>query len=112
MLKVSSNNSIYITRGDSAVIALNVTDSEGAAYDFSNDTVKFTVKKNCQDRNAVIEKVFDENGQIALEPADTEGLTFGDYWYDVQLTHTENDSVSVDTIIVPTTFTVGAEVSW
>lgn len=115
MLKVSGNK-IYLTRGDSAVFELNVTDPQGDSYDFSNDEVKFTVKKSCDDAKAVIEKTFDENGQITFTPDDTKDLSFGNYFYDVQLTHTETVDeetvTTVDTIIVPSTFVIGAECTW
>ena len=111
MLKVEGNN-IYLTRGDTGVIKLDVKDAQGSAYDFSGDEVKFSVKKNLSDRSPVIEKTFDSNGQITFAVEDTANLEFGNYFYDVQLTHTDGTDVSVDTVIVPSTFTVGAGVGW
>lgn len=118
MLKVTSNN-VYLTRGDSAVLALSIEDGSGNTYDFSNDTVKMTVKKSCTDKKAVIEKEADENGQFVFAPEDTADLPMGDYWYDVEVTHVEesddpevDDVVTVDTVIIPHTFTIGAECTW
>lgn len=113
MLKVDEKNRIYLTRGDSATLKLSVTDSEGADYDFSGDEVKFSMKRYVSDANPVVQKTFDENGQITFTPEDTAELGFGDYLYDVQLSHTDESTgtVYVDTIIIPTTFTVGAEIS-
>lgn len=109
MLKIDGNN-IYLTRGDSAAIALEIKNGE-TDYDFSSDTVKFAVKKNVQDQNKVIEKTFDENGQIVLTPEDTKTLNFGQYWYDVQLEHDNDGTVEVATVIVPSVFEIGAEVN-
>lgn len=118
MLKVSGN-SIYLTRGDSACFELEVEDSEGNTYDYSEDTVVFSLKKRCSDPTVLIQKTFDEDGKIYFDPADTAKLAFGDYLYDIQLTHTEEPEqegddpvVTVDTIIVPSTFTIGAEVTY
>lgn len=111
MFKVSGNK-VYLTRGDSAVFELTVKDAEGSTYDFSSDTVVFSMKKNCNDPNVLIQKTFDENGKITFEPEDTNRLPFGSYLYDVQLTHTDGDVTTIDTIIVPSTFEIGAEVNY
>ena len=115
MLKVSGNN-IYLTRGDSAQFELTVKDANEQTYDYSGDTVVFSLKKHCSDPTPLIQKTFDENGKIYFEPADTNKLAFGDYLYDIQLTHVEGEGseavTTIDTIIVPSTFTVGAEVNW
>ena len=74
-----------------------------------------TVKKACTDKTVVIQKTF-EDGKVTFAPEDTALLPMGDYVYDVQLTHVEgngDDAVTtVDTVITPHTFTVGAEVGW
>ena len=110
MLKFDGNN-IYLTRGDSAALKLEIKDSSEQEYDFSSDTVKFAVKKNVNDTEKVIEKTFDENGQVTLTPDDTKSLGFGTYWYDVQLEHDNDGTVEVATVIVPSVFEVGAEVN-
>lgn len=115
MLKVSGNK-VYLTRGDTGTFQLSVKDADNHDYDFSSDTVVFTLKRNCNDAKKLIQKTFDENGKINFTPDDTKDLDFGNYWYDVQLTHVEgegNEAVTtVDTIIVPSTFVIGAEVNW
>ena len=118
MLKVTNNN-IVLTRGDSGVFKLDVQDAEQQEYDFSGDTVVMTVKKSCTDKQHILQKTFDESGQVVFSPEDTQDLPMGDYVYDVQLTHVEeavdpaeDDVVTVDTIITPHTFTLGAEVTY
>lgn len=110
MLKVTNNN-ILLTRGDSGVFELAIKDADEQAYDFSGDTVIMTVKKACTDKTVVLQKTF-EDGKVTFAPEDTAELQMGDYVYDVQLTHVEDDETVVDTVITPHTFTVGAEVSW
>lgn len=110
MLKISGNK-IYLTRGDSAVLALAIKDSEDNTYDYSGDTVKFALKKNVGDKDILISKTFDEDGQISFSPADTASLGFGDYVYDIQLEHMNDEVKEVATVIIPSTFTIGAEVN-
>ena len=105
-----TNNCIYLTRGDSAALELQVKDEEQQTYDFSEDEVVLTVKRSCYDS---------ETGKatVVFNHEDTENLPMGDYVYDVQLTHIENageenETVERATIITPHTFTLGAEVTW
>lgn len=109
MLKISGDN-LYLTRGDNATIKLEISSGE-ETYDFSNDVVKFALKKNVNDRQKLIEKTFDENGQIYITPDDTKDLNFGDYVYDVELQHENGEEIEIATVIVPSTFTIGAEVN-
>ena len=104
MYKVTDNN-IFITRGDSAEFTLSITGYTPA----SGDVLTFTVKKNCNDAQALIQKTIDTSDmKIAITHDDTAGLEFGDYWYDVQLKTAD----SYDTVIIPHGFTIGAEVTW
>lgn len=112
MYKVEDNK-IYLTRGDSADFELTLDGYEAQ----EGDVLTFSVKKNCQDKVALITKTLDAELKFSIEPSDTEDLQFGDYWYDVQLKRTtveedESETVMVDTVIVPHVFTVGAEVTW
>lgn len=106
MLVVDEKNNVTLTRGDSAKFTLSLTDSEGESYDYSNDEVKFGVKRSAFDASCVLEKdVID--GVITLEPADTESMEFGDYLYSIEVKHTveaesegEEDKVEIYTPIV------------
>ena len=106
MFKVSGNK-ITLTRGDTATLKLNVLDGS-TPYDFSSDTVVFSMKRNLGDLQPVIQKTFDAEGQITFLPADTKELAFGNYVYDIQLT---TQAGEVDTIVVPSTFVIGPEVN-
>ena len=105
MYKVTDNQ-IYITRGDSAVLNLSIEGYTPA----DGDEINFSVKKNCNDRNVLISKSIDPTAMtISITPEDTDSLEFGDYWYDVELRRAGG---VVDTVIVPHNFVVGAAVTW
>ena len=104
MVKVTDNH-IEITAGDSAVFDVTIMNGE-SEYDYSNDEVKFGVKKNFNDATCIIEKdVVD--GKVTLEPEDTANLNVGIYFYDVKVV-TENGDVC--TVISAQQFEVGHSV--
>lgn len=114
MVKIDEKMGITLTRGDSASFTLTIEDAEEQTYDFSNDVVKFGVKRSPFDKDCILEKTFDEEGKITFTPADTENLEFGDYLYDVEVRHTteaeseaEEDVVDVYTVIAAARFTLG-----
>lgn len=107
------NNKIYLTRGDNADFTLTLEGYEAQ----EGDVLTFTVKKNCQDKQALIQKTLDAELKFTIEHDDTKDLQFGDYWYDVQLkraTVDENDNEveTYDTVIIPHVITIGGEVTW
>ena len=108
MLKISADNTISLTRGDTARITLAVKQSDGTDYDFSSDTVLFTVKKNVHATESILQKTVTD-GAVYIAPADTAELAYGEYAYDVQLTTQSGD---VCTIISPAKFILEPEVTW
>lgn len=108
MFKINGST-ISITRGDTGVFSLDVKTASGTAYDYSQDTVLFTVKKTVFDSTPLIQKqvIYEEN--ITILPTDTSNLPYGTYVYDVQLTTAGG---VVDTIITPSKFIIGEEVTW
>lgn len=108
MFKITGNN-IEITRGDTAMIALNLTGADGNEYILkAGDIALFTVKRNTREAKCLIQKKFND-GQIKIEPSDTENLSYGDYFYDVQLQLAAGD---IFTVIPPAKFSVKEEVTW
>lgn len=102
------NNQIFLTRGDSATIKLDITGSAGGAYvPADGDVITFTMKRTTNNKNALIQKTF-ENGEISIEPEDTKDLPYGDYLFDVEL---RNDGV-VATIVPPNLFRICEEVTF
>lgn len=108
MLKINRDNSIELTRGDTARISLAVTKDDGTSYDYSADTVLFTIKASTVSREVLLQKSV-ADGVIYIAPADTETMKFGDYVYDVELTTQAGD---VCTIITPSKFSLTPEVTW
>ncbi len=106
MLKID-RQTITLTRGDSARISLGIT-RDGSDYDYSTDAVVFSVKRSTDDAEYVFQKEVTD-GEIVIGPSDTEGLPYGSYVYDVQLTTAGGD---VCTVIPPNTFQVAPEVTW
>lgn len=101
-----NGNDIYITRGDTATFTLNLT-QDGQPYDYSDDTVVLTVRRNVHDSEILIQKTITYGNNVAIDPADTQNL-LGVYWYDIQLTTAGG---VVDTVIPPSKFVVRADVT-
>lgn len=102
------NDDITLTRGDTANLGLNIKKSDGSAYDFTNDTVVFTVKTSTNTTDIVFQKHFSD-GQITINPEDTQSLKYATYKYDVQIT---TELGEVFTVIAPHNFIVAMEVTF
>lgn len=101
------NNKIYLTRGNSASLPLDVVDKDGNSYAVQpDDAVVMTVKKTTADTTYLIQKQL-VNGVFSFVPSDTESLSFGDYIYDVWLTMANGHT---DEIISPSLFRILEEV--
>lgn len=104
------DNAITLTRGDSAVMGLDILDVNSDSYTMQEgDVAVFTLKKNVVTREIMLQKEFDANGQIEILPEETERFDYGMYYYDVQLTQSTG---VVQTIITPTAFYLTAETTF
>jgi hypothetical protein len=102
-------NKIFLTRGDSAIFTLSITDNDGNEYTPQDgDEITFTVKANTETRDILIQKDA-SSGKIEIQPEDTENLEYGNYVYDVQLKTADG---YVDTIITPHEFKLEEEVTF
>ena len=107
MLRIEDGK-IYLTRGDTAYLDVSITFADGASYSpDSGDIIYFSVKKNIDDDDYAIQKQVPAGNTIKLEPADTNNLNIGKYWYDVQLNTVDGD---VFTIIEKSGFYLREEV--
>ena len=106
MFKITGN-SIQITRGDTGIFTLALT-SAGQPYDYSNDEVLFTVKRNTRTTEIIFQKVIEYGENVTIEPQDTASLSYGNYVYDIQVT----SGAVVDTVITPSVFAVLPEVTF
>lgn len=107
MLKITNNN-IMLTRGDSAMLTLNVKDDSGVTYDYSSDLTQFTVKRNCVTTDIVLQKTF-TGTTITILPSDTKDLNYQDLKYDVQII---TSGGAVYTVIPPHDFILTDEVNF
>ena len=118
MINVDANMNITLTKGDSAVFSVALEDSEGSTYDYSDDVVKFAVKRApVNDNTVVLEKTVNAEGKIVLTPEDTNKIDgYGDFIYAIKVyktteaeTEGEEDTVDVYTPVVAR-FTLGYNV--
>lgn len=120
MLKIDTEKMmICLTRGDTANIVFSAIDDTGTAYvPVPNDVLRFSVAKKWGAEPPLIDlyNIMTDDADafwtITIQPAHTNSLKFGDYVFDVQLTH-DGD---VDTIIgvtdeISPTFRVWGEVA-
>ena len=107
MLYIDNDNNITLTRSDNATLELTVKD-DGMTYDFSNDLVQFTVKRNTVTETVIFQKTFTA-GVILIEPSDTSTLNYTDLVYDVQLI---KQGGGVYTVIPPRKFSIAEEVNF
>lgn len=111
MLFLGEDNTIQLTRGDTARLVVAVqNDLTGNDYEIAEgDTFRLTVKKSVNTTAVLFQKVVKGSSQFYIQPEDTKDLVFGKYVYDVELTTAEGD---VYTVIVPSTFEVLKEVTF
>ena len=109
---------IRLTRGDTLNCQVHAVE-KSTEQDYTpvvGDRFRFALKKDAvktnqmgfMDETPLIEKDIDpETMMLRLEPADTQGLAFGRYVYDIELTHADG---RVDTFISDAKFILGREI--
>lgn len=110
MLYVEANGTIKLTRGDTAHLTVSIMNSiTRTAHDVSDtDVLTLSVKKNIKDPEPCLQKTVTGSDTFHIEPDDTNGLEFGSYKYDVQLTTSGGD---VYTVVEPSNFVIMQEVT-
>lgn len=111
MLYINPDNSIRLTRGDTAYLDVSINDTlRDSEYDFGDgDTLTMTVRRSPTSEEIVFQKTLRDNLTFHIKPEDTKGWEYGVYVYDIQLTMANDD---VYTVIPPTRFTILPEVTW
>ena len=107
-MKVSGTN-LSMTRGDTESIALRI--KSGGTLS-AGDTVDFTVREDAESDVLLHKRVTEFTDGVAvipIEPKDTEGLDFGTYRYDIQLTAADG---TVITLVKPARFTLTEEITY
>lgn len=110
MLKINSDYSIELTRGDTARLTVDlINEVTGKAYEIQpGDRLHLTVKKTTRDPEAAFQKEVQGTGTFHIAPEDTAGLSFGRYRYDVQLTTAGGDVFTLG----PYDFKILEEATW
>lgn len=103
------NNSIYLTRGDTGTLHLEITDDDGKVYTPSEgDELTFTLKKDPTETTSLLQKTI-TNNLLEIKPEETESLDYGRYCYDIQLKKSDG---TVETIIPLHIFKATKEVTF
>ena len=111
MLTVDKDNTIHLTRGDTARFSIGrivntVTNTNYTPT--AEDTVTMTIKKTTLDAAPCVQIIVPGGEVFHIKPEDTKEMAFGKYVYDVQLTMADGD---VYTIIPLATFDLQKEVT-
>lgn len=93
-----NGKAITLTRGNTAQIAVDITDAEGTVYvPQPGDVIQFKCKKTWLSSETLILKTIPTDTlELELEPEDTAELPFDSYVYDIRLT---DASGNVDTFV-------------
>lgn len=104
-----NNNNISLIRGDSGAFTISIADTNGSPVALTDgDVLTFTLRRTPRSPTIVLQKII-AGGELDIKPADTEGLTFGAYVYDIELKRADGYT---DTIIPPHEFLLLEEVTY
>ncbi len=104
-----SGTTITLTRGDTFMAQISITDSKGEPYvPVEGDSVRFAMKSAYTDDEPLLLKDIPiDTLKLILAPEDTKCLSFGTYVYDIQLTKVTGE---VDTFITKAKIKITEEV--
>lgn len=108
MLNIDDENNIYLTRGDTAILRVAITDETGEPYTMlPDDKLIFTVRRLAGKGTPIIDKTVAGN-IITISTDDTKDLSFGKYKFDIYLYNSSSNKL--DTFIADKIFDIGEEV--
>lgn len=108
MLRIEDGN-IYLTKGDTAYLQVDVTFDDGTAYEpFTGDTITLSVKTDTEATDYVFTKTVNIGEMFYIEPEDTAEQEVGKYYYDVQVNTAAGE---IFTVIEPSGFYIRSEVT-
>lgn len=105
-----SGTTITLTRGDTLVVNVAITEQDGITpyIPTDGDEIRFAMKSKYSDpAPLLIKKIPIDTMTLVLMPEDTKSLDFGKYVYDIQLTKKDG---TVDTFITKASFRLTEEV--
>lgn len=105
---LKQTKAIRLTRGDSAILVVNLN-IDGQPYQFKDgDTCILTIRKRTSSPSEELVKEM-EDGKFIFMPDDTSEMDIGCYKYDIQLTDADG---FVTTVVTPKDFFIEEECSW
>ena len=93
MWKIDENNKITVTRGDTPIFQLNLTNADGTPYvPAQGDEIKFAIKKTASSAElwAVVD-IPTDTLELRFAESTTRGLNFGAYVYEISLNNADQD---------------------
>jgi hypothetical protein len=104
-----SGTTITLTRGDSFIAYISITDQDDNPYiPVEGDSIRFAMKSSYEDAEPLLVKnVPIDTMKLVIDPEDTKSLAFGKYVYDIELTKASGE---VDTFITKAIFKITEEV--
>lgn len=104
-----SGTTITLTRGDSFMADISITDRDGKPYiPVEGDAIRFAMKTSYEDASPLLVKNIPiDTMKLILDPLDTKDLDFGRYVYDLELTKANG---AVDTFITKAAIKITEEV--
>lgn len=101
MLSIDSSYNISLTRGDTGLFTLDLTDEDGKPFVPSEgDKVRFAMSKkfgSTRDETVILKDIPIDTLTIQIDPEDTKSLDFGSYNYDIEYTDAQG---RVSTVIM------------
>lgn len=111
-----SGTDITMTRGDTLKVSVSLT-KDGETYTpVEGDVIRFAVKspkmfcdkgEYVDDEPRILKEIPYDTMTLVLDPADTKGMEFGTYVYDMEITFADG---TVDTFITESKFRLKPEV--
>lgn len=97
MLEILNDNTIKLTRGDTAYleVPLEFEDTKEPYVMQPEDTLTLGLKKGLKDVECCVRKTVSGTNIFKLVPEDTADLAFASYKYDVQLDTADGDRFTV-----------------
>ena len=104
MLKTFEDNTIHLTRGDTARLEVPLDNEQGEIYVMAEgDTLTLRMKKKLSDAEPCLTKESKGENLFHFEPDDTKHLPFGLYVYNVRIITAKGEEY---TVVEPTTFKI------
>ena len=100
---------IFLTKGDSLWLQVEIYDKDGTVYvPSADDHIRFALNKTLNtDDPLLVKDISNDTLELIIEDFESEPLEVGTFWYDVEIVHSNGFR---DTFIGPNKFIVTDEV--